>query len=481
MKRIGVSSKIIEQIIAYENISNSIDVVLAGSRRKTSRTGKAILAHRDEIIAMLGQEIRSGSFELGAYREKLVTDGPKIRKVQSVSLIKRIACHAIMAVVEKAVFPMYIRTTAASIPGRGVHDLYAYIRRDFSQDPENMKYYYQGDISKFYENIDQDIMMQCLRRIFKDPTLLTILEKMVRMTPTGLSIGLRSSQGFGNILLSVHLDHHVKDKLGCKHYYRYCDDIIVFAASKEELWRIRNSIHQQLQRINLQIKSGEQIRPSSSGLDFLGYVIFPDHARLRKRNKKNAAKRLHSLKSASRRHQITASLYGQCKHAECKNLFYRLTGTTMEEFKKLSELGIKPKFTDGKKRFDCKEIKLSDLDDNTEILILDFEEGIITKPLRDEYNRKVSEQRRLLQEYTNRGMTPPDDFTYPDQVERPVGKYLVSATIDNGYTKQTVKFFIGDQENKSILDQLREQGLLGKTLCTVKRIHCKGFNRYVLQ
>lgn len=481
MKRIGVNSNIIEKIAAYENISNSIDVVLAGSRRKASRTGRMILNHRDEVIARIAQEIRSGSFELGEYREKVVTDGPKVRKVQSVSLIKRITCHAIMAVVEKHIFPQYIRTTAASIPSRGVHDLFNYIRRDLQSNPENMKHYYQGDVSKFYENIDQDIMMQCLRRVFKDPTLLQILEKMVRMMPSGLSIGLRSSQGFGNLLLSVYLDHHIKDNLGVKHYYRYCDDIVVYAASKKELWKIRDSIHERLEKIKLYVKPEEKIRPASSGLDFLGYVIYPDHARLRKRNKVKSARRLHSIRSAKRRHQITASLYGQCKHAECRNLFYRLTGITMEQFKKLSELGIKPKFTDGKKRFDCQEIKLSDIEDNTEILILDFEEGIITKPLREEYNRRVAEQHRQLQEYISRGITPPQDFVYPEQVEKPTGKYLVSAIIDRTYAKQTVKFFTGDQENKSILDQLREQGLLGKTLCTVKRIRCKGFNRYVLQ
>lgn len=44
----------------------------------------------------------------------------------------------------------------------------------------------------------------------------------------------------------------------------------------------------------------------------------------------------------------------------------------------------------------------------------------------------------------------------------------------------SVKSFTGDSENKSILDQMREQDLLGKTLCSVKAVRCKGFNRYIL-
>ena len=482
MKRIGKNKNIIEDIVAYENISNSIDAVLRGRRRKRTRTGRHILKHRDEIIAQLADEIRSGTFELGPYREKQVSDGPKVRTVQSVSMVKRIACHAIMNIVERNIFPRYIRTTAASIPNRGVHDLLKYIQKDMKLYPDEMKYFYQGDIRKFYESIDQDLMMECLRKIFKDPTLLTVLEKMVRMMPSGLSIGLRSSQGFGNVLLSMYLDHYIKDLYGVKHFYRYCDDLVVFGPSKDYLWKVRDIIHSRADSCGLSIKSSEQIRPVRLGLDFLGYVIYSDHTLLRKRNKKKAASRLHRIKSARRRQEITASLYGQCKHANCRNLFYRITGTTMEQYKRLSELGIKPKFNDGKKRFDCREIKLSELPENTEIVIIDFEEGMITKPLKEEYNRKVNEQKALLESYRLRGIPPPADFLYPDQIERPAGKYLVYGKMKTDFGQdQEVKFFTGDQENKSILDQLKEQGLLGMTICTIKTVRFKGLTRYILQ
>ena len=170
MKRIGKTSEIIDKICEYHNISQSIDVVLHGRKRKRQRAGKYIIAHRDEVIAKLQKEIREGTFAITGYREYQVTDGPKTRKVQSINVYERIGCNAIMHVAEKFLFKRYIRTTGASIRNRGMHDLKSYIQRDIELDPQGTKYCYKFDIKKFYESIDQEFMMHTLRKIFKDIT-----------------------------------------------------------------------------------------------------------------------------------------------------------------------------------------------------------------------------------------------------------------------------------------------------------------------
>ena len=361
-----------------------------------------------------------------------------------------------------------------------MHDLKSYIQRDIELDPQGTKYCYKFDIKKFYESIDQEFMMHTLRKIFKDKTLLTIFERFVYMMPQGLSIGLRSSQGFGNLLLSVYLDHYLKDELGIKHFYRYCDDGVVLSGNKKELWKIRNKIHKKVSLMGLEIKSNERVFPTRLGIDFLGYVIYGhDNVKLRKRNKKRAARRLHKIKSKRRRQEVIASLYGQCKHANCINLFKKLTGMSMSEFKRLSDTGIKAKYQDGKKRFEGMEINISELV-GEEFLIVDFETNIITKPQRREYEEKVAQQRRELENYTSHGITPPEGFLYPEKVQLPIGKYLVSVKRNINQPNEVVqKLFTGDGENKSILDQMREHDLLGKVLCSVKSVRCKGFNRYI--
>ena len=365
---------IIGEIVEYANMSDSFDQVLRGTKRKESRQGRRLLAHREEVIRELSDRIKAGTYTVKDYREREIDENGKTRRIQILTMKDRIAVHAVMAVVDRHLKKRFIRTTSASIKGRGMHDLLAYIHRDMREQPETTRYCYKFDIGKFYESIDQDTVMDCVRRVFKDERLITLLDGFVRMMPKGLSIGLRSSQGLGNLLLSIHLDHVLKDGCGVRHFYRYCDDGVVLAGSKRELWEIRAIVHRQMEGIGLQVKASERIFPVTEGIDFLGYVIRPDYVRLRKRIKKKAAAKLKEVKSRKRRRELIASLYGMAKHADCNNMFYKLTGK-MRSFKDL-KIAYKPE--DGKKRFPGAVVSIRELV-NLPIVVKDFETGIKTE------------------------------------------------------------------------------------------------------
>lgn len=481
MKRLGAKDHIIEEICSEANLRESIYTVMRGRKRKRTREGKWIMRHPDKVVEILRERIGSGEFRITKINEMMVTDGPKDRHVQyAAHRIEAIGLHAIMNVVEKKIHSRFVKTTAASIKGRGVHYLLNRIRRDMKHDPEGMRYAYKYDIRKFYESIDQDVMMACLRRLFKDKKLLTMLERCVRALPLGLSIGLRSSQGFGNMLLSVYLGHYMKDQAGRRHAYWYCDDGCDHSATKPEAWRVRNETHERVNALKLHIKPNERVFPITEGVDYLGYVIFPDHTRLRKRNKKNAARKLARIVSRKRRQEVIASLYGQCKHADCKNLFLKLTGKTMSEFVKLKDTGIKPKYQDGKKRFRGGEVSLADLL-GEEFVVEDFETGVVTRPQKRDYDNEVAKRQKELEAYVAGGMQPPQGFVMPADIPKPLGKYVMSIRRNPGRENETtVKAWTGDKENWSILDQMREQELLGRALCTIKAERCKGYTRYVL-
>lgn len=287
----------------------------------------------------------------------------------------RIAAHAIMSVVDKHLRKRFIRTTSASIKERGMHDLMSYIRRDIRENPEETRYCYKFDITKFYESVKQDFVMYCVRRVFKDEKLIAMLDGFVQMMPEGLSIGLRSSQGLGNLLLSVYLDHYLKDKYGIRYYYRYCDDGVVLAGTKGELWAIRDLIHNCIEQIDLEVKTNERVFPIEDGIDFLGYVIRPDSVRIRKRIKQKFARKMSEIKSRKRRRELVASFYGMAKHADCNMLFNKLTGKSMKSFKDL-KVAYKPE--DGKKRFPGTVVSIRELV-NLPIVVIDFETGIRTE------------------------------------------------------------------------------------------------------
>ena len=363
-----------EEVVEYSNMAESFDQVLRGSKRKKSRQGRYLLAHREEVIKELSERIADGTFTVANYRERTINESGKERRIQVLTMKDRIAVHAIMSVVDRHLKKRFIRTTSASIKDRGMHDLMQYIRRDMQEDPEGTRFCYKFDISKFYESVCQDFVSYCVRRVFKDKKLIAMLDGFIHMMPQGISIGLRSSQGLGNLLLSVYLDHYLKDRYGVRHFYRYCDDGVVLGKSKAELWEIRDAVHEQVEQIDLKVKTNERVFPVDEGIDFLGYVIYPDHVLLRKRIKQKFARKMHEVKSRKRRRVLIASFYGMAKHADCIMLFNKLTGKEMKSFKDLN-VAYKPE--DGKKRFAGAVVSIRELV-NLPIVVKDFEVGVKT-------------------------------------------------------------------------------------------------------
>ena len=334
---------LIDQITDYGNMSEAFDEVVGGLRNKERKAYYE--AKRSMVIADLQALIVAGRFRVESYTEFEVKEGPKIRKVQS-----------------------------PSVKGRGMHRLYRKVRTDIRHDKEGTRYYYKCDIRKFYQSIDQKVMWGVVLEYIKDPILLPMLKNLVEMMPEGLSIGLRSSQCFGNLLLA-RIDHLMKEKYYVRYYYRYCDDIVMMAATKKELWRLRNILHSEVEALGLVIKPDEAIRPITEGLDFLGYVDDGSHTRLRKRTKQKAARKLAKVKSRKRRQEIIGSLKGMAKWGDCNNMYYKLTGRRMKSFK---ELGLQYVAEDGKKRFGGKQVTLRSLQ-NVHIKIVDFETEVPTE------------------------------------------------------------------------------------------------------
>ena len=415
MKRYG---NLIPLITEPDNMYRAFEQVVS-QLKEPRRT--AYRKYREAIIGRLTESIGNGSFKVRGYKEMLVTDGPKERVVQSPSVEDRVGCNAIMKVVEEKIYPSVIRTSAASIPGRGMHHLFAKMRHDIENDREGTRYYYKCDVRKYYESIDQEMMWQCVQRYIKDPLLLPMLRDFVTMMDEGLSIGLRSSQCFGNIFLSG-IDHYFKDYLRVRYYYRYCDDIVILAGSKEKLWMLRDIIHERMEEIGLKIKDSEIVRPLSAGLDFLGFVYDGNKALLRKRTKQRAARRLADVKSRRRRLEIIGSFKGMAKWGDCKHLYKSLTGKSMETFSEIMKRKQKEGVTYTGK--DGKRILAGDVESlrslaNTRVTILDFEPDITTRngaryavQIRREdgrvckYLTNDSEQKFWLEETRRDGLLP---------------------------------------------------------------------------
>ena len=372
MRREG---NIIQEIVEHGNTSSSFDQALRGSARKQCREGKELLAHREEVIANLQREIADGTFTVTEYRERDIYEYGKHRRLQIVVMERRIGCNAIMNVVDKHLHARYIRTSGASIKRLGTHDMMLQVSKALKENP-HIRYAYQFDIRHFYDNVAHQVAKDAFAHVFKDKILLKILGSLIDMLETGISFGLRSSQATGNLILSIHLDHPLKDEIGVKHYFRYCDDGLVLAESKAELWVIRDAIHEMLEAIGFEIKPNERVFPVSEGIDFVGYKIYPDHVLVRKRIKKKFAAKIKKIKSRKRRHELVASFYGMTKHADCVNLNNKLIGVeTMKSFK---DLKVTYQPANGQKYCPGDTISIRDLV-NLQIIVHDFQLGVKTR------------------------------------------------------------------------------------------------------
>ena len=366
---------IVEEAADYGNVADSLDYELRGSRGQTW-AGRWIKAHREWVIRATQKSILDGTLKPGQYRDLEVCERGKVRQAQSITLLRSIGIHAVMKVVEARITPTFIADTAASIKGRGGTYLIRRVLRDLSRDPEGMRYVYKDDITKFYQSTDQDMMMDVIRKTFCDRRLVRILERWVRMLPKGMSIGMRPSQGLENLLMSIVLDHRIKDGLGCRHYYRYCDDKVNSAGTLYGLTGVIRQSREAVESVGLEVKPNAQVwdwhmRP----VDFLGYVVYHDgNVKIRKHIKQRFARRWKRVRSRRRRRELIGSFYGVAKHAHARHLFRKITGLDMTTF---AELGFVYQH-DGKKEFAAEPIRLSRLV-NKHVTVKDFETDVQTR------------------------------------------------------------------------------------------------------
>jgi predicted protein tyrosine phosphatase len=120
---------------------------------------------RSQLATQLGDEISSGKFRVtrSDVQDIHVKDGPKERDCQAPSITKRIGIHAIMVVIEKYTKDVLIKNSAASIKGRGMHWLHHIVEDDIKNVPYLTRYYFQSDITHYYDNIPQERMRAVIR------------------------------------------------------------------------------------------------------------------------------------------------------------------------------------------------------------------------------------------------------------------------------------------------------------------------------
>lgn len=316
MKRLG---NIYQQIISIENLQAADTKACRG---KSKQPG--VIQHsqnRDANIQALHVLLRNKQYRTSEYTTFKVYE-PKERLVYRLPYYPdRILHHAIMNVLEPMFTACFTADTYSCIKGKGIHAAALNLRKAL-RDEAGTTYCLKLDIKKFYPSINHTTLKALLHRKIKDRDVLSLLDEIID-SADGLPIGNYLSQYFANFYLT-YFDHWLKEVKGVKYYFRYADDLVILANNKPYLHTLLADIKEYLStHFKLKVKENHQVFPvAARGIDFLGYVFYHTHVRLRKTIKQNFARAVKRGNPKS-----LAAYWGWAKHANTNHLIKKLLPT----------------------------------------------------------------------------------------------------------------------------------------------------------
>jgi retron-type reverse transcriptase len=332
MKRLG---SLYERICSIENLQLADEKARKGKLRS-----HGVAKHdrnREQNIIHLHEVLKNGTFRTSKYDIFTIYE-PKEREIYRLPYYPdRIVHHAVMNVLEPIWVSTFTADTYSCIKYRGIHAVADKMKKILHKNPEATKYCLKIDIRKFYPSIDHSILKQIIRRKIKDMRLLSLLDEVIDSVSTGVPIGNYLSQYFANLYLT-YFDHWLKENKGVRFYFRYADDIVVLHHDKRFLHQLFREMQAYLAgNLKLEVKSSWQVFPvAARGIDFVGYVFFHTHTRLRKNIKQRLCRRLARLNkrkalSPEVFKQSICPWWGWAKHCNSINLISKLSKNSKYE------------------------------------------------------------------------------------------------------------------------------------------------------
>lgn len=280
MKRVN---HIFERFAPIENLREANRLCKSG--KEHYKAVAKFQQHLEQNLVDLHTDLICGMYRTGEYRIKNIVERGKERKIYVLDYKHRVVQRALGLVLEPIVYTRITADTHTSIQNRGIHSALHQVTKYLEEDIENTRYCLKIDIRHYFPSVDHEILKGLWRRIVKDKRALAIIDDIIDSVPPdeGLPIGNHFSQVSATLYLSP-FDHWIKEQLKIKHYTRYMDDMVFFAADKGELRRKFRELDWYLvSRLHLSIKDNWQIFPVDARyVDFVGYRMSHTGTLLRK-------------------------------------------------------------------------------------------------------------------------------------------------------------------------------------------------------
>lgn len=244
---------------------------------------------------------------------------PKPRNITALQFKDRIVQHSIYSVIYPIFNKTFLPNSYACRKGFGTHKCANDVQ--FASKRNRDGWYLKTDFSKYFHSIDRSLLWKAINSKISCIKTKELIEKFVPKNGVGINIGELLSQLFANVIGNF-VDMWLKHTAKIKTFFRYMDDIVIFGNSQEELTILKDELKIFCDTIGLKF-SKWFIKPVKTGINFVGYIIFPDYKLIRKDSIRRSKRKLRIL-AGEDRERFLASWLGHIGHANCYNLKQKL-------------------------------------------------------------------------------------------------------------------------------------------------------------
>lgn len=314
--------------------------------------------------------LESKKYVPGKYNIFLIKE-PKIRVIMSQNVIDKVINHLVseyflVNILDKYLIPNNIATRR----NKGTHYGIKILKKYLNELKNKEFYILKFDISKYFYNIDHEIIKELLKKRIKDKDALNLLNFIIDSTDyeyvnktinrlkekeiekinkkninnkqklieeiknipiykkgKGLPIGNMTSQILAIYYLNE-LDHYINDTLKVK-YIRYMDDGILIHESKEYLKYCLMKITNILDKYKLNLNKKTKIYHIKEGFDFLGFRYYTKNGKVimkvKNQTKKKFKRKMRNLYYLCSKNIISKEEFIQVRNSYLGHLSYGST------------------------------------------------------------------------------------------------------------------------------------------------------------
>jgi group II intron reverse transcriptase/maturase len=294
------TEKILEQILLKDNMNNAYLKV-----KRNRGAGGVDKMEIDELLEHLkthqGEILKSlleGSYKPYPVKQvEIPKENGKTRKLGIPTLTDRVVQQAILQVLSPIYEKQFSETSYGFRPNRDCHDA---LKK--CQEYANQGYWYviDMDLEKFFDTVNQSMLIEILSRTIKDNRVISLIHKFVNAgimsggmfvkNETGINQGGPISPLLANVVLNE-LDQKL-DEWGYL-YVRYADDLLIFTRSKRAAKRQYEKASKYIEgKLKLKINREKTQISKLNRIKFLGYTFYQYKGECRFRVHPKSIKRL---------------------------------------------------------------------------------------------------------------------------------------------------------------------------------------------